>query len=212
MASTTDTICGVCSALFWCDLQPEDIWATPHHKSHNALKASAESCPLCRLVLKAAVSAYRDSRGIRHGRGYWTRVTSVKYYDVDSTVRDVMYHKSFGPCLPAATSEFMSPGGGVTGPTGAPNPEMEIMDGPGGAKEIADALGEPPGDMPVWVYSNFWAEHERLRAGDMSHLRLMGFGARFATSKSHFDVFGVKENNIQLCGSSISVCTSDGEC
>ncbi|KAK0629359.1 heterokaryon incompatibility protein-domain-containing protein, partial [Bombardia bombarda] len=203
--------CSICTAIPWFELQPEDVFATAHHPSRKALETSAKRCVLCRMVLQAAVSSYKDTRGIRNGRGYWRQFDGVLYQDVDNTVRNVSYVKELGSCMPVTSTDFRKgPTGGpaVVAPTGAPNPEGEHVEEKIPRLEGLD-LNEPPEDMPVWVYGNFWAENEGKAGGDTSNLRLMGIGARFAKSASHFDVFGGSRDQIKLCGSSIGLCTGD---
>jgi hypothetical protein len=69
----------------------------------------------------------------------------------------------------------------------------------------------PTENLPVWLYGNYWAESEPKHDGDRSHLRLVGIGARFGSSFEPFNVFNSKPEEISLRGSSISICTSDGE-
>ncbi|KAG4220625.1 hypothetical protein PC116_g30896 [Phytophthora cactorum] len=66
-------------------------------------------------------------------------------------------------------------------------------------------------DLPVWVYGNWWAAREPNGPGDTSHLRLMGIGARFGKTQSHFDAFNNRADQVSLRGSSIGICTSDGK-
>lgn len=167
------------------------------------------------MILKAAISNYKDTRGIRNGRGYWRQLTAVSYHDVDSSVRDVTYVKKFGACKLVTSSEYRAPNSmalPMFGPTGAINLEGDHIDEKDEKLASLDRLDhEPQDDMPVWVYGNIWADHEMKHSGDTSHLRMMGVGARFAKSRSHFDAFGVPTDQIKLCGSSVGLCTDDGE-
>ena len=212
MTSKGSLYCNVCIAIPWLQLQPEDVRGTPHHTSRNALETSAKTCAICSLVLKAAKSSYRDTRAVRNGRGYLRQFDSVRYHDVDNSERDVMFVKELGACMPVTATEFKGPhpaSRAVIAPTGAPNLEGEHVDEATGMERLD--LSEPPDDMPVWVYGNYWATHETEKPGDTSALRFVGVGARFAKSDRPFDVFGVPKDQIKLCGSSIGVCTNDGK-
>jgi hypothetical protein len=212
MASNNQVYCVTCKAVPWFQLQPEDVSGTPHHASRRALEESAKSCSLCRLVLKAAVSSYKDTRGVRNKRGYWREFIAVTYHDFDGSVRKVTYVKELGACMPVSfvsSTEAKPIGRPVLAATGAPDPEQNHVD------EVLNleglSLDEPPDDMPVWVYGNIWAAHMEKKPGDMSHMRLVGVGARFARDKGHFNVFEVPKDDVKLCGSLIGLCTDDGE-
>ncbi|KAK0710292.1 heterokaryon incompatibility protein-domain-containing protein, partial [Lasiosphaeria miniovina] len=208
-------LCSVCRAIPWVELQPEDVAraATPHHRTRKALEASAQRCPMCRMVLKAALSSFRDTRGVRNGRGYWRQFDAVRLVDTNLTARDISYQKELGACMPVTATEFKGPNPGgraVIAATGAPNPDGEHVED----KELkleGLRIDDPPDDMPVCVFGNFWAEREKEvnQPNDVSHLRLVGVGARFAKSASLFDVYGVRPDQVKLCGSSIGLCTDD---
>ncbi|GAP92189.1 putative heterokaryon incompatibility protein [Rosellinia necatrix] len=207
-------ICDVCIKVPWLKLQAEDVRGTPHHKTRKALEESAKSCILCEMVLRAAISNYRDSRGTRHGRGYWRQSHAVDYHDQGS-VRDVMYTKEMGSCMPESSTDYRTGAGRpVISPTGVFDADF---------KHIQKADDEPPSletleiggpgddlsDLPVWLYGNWWADSEPKGQGDDSHLWFMGVGARFARSQSHFDVFNLDPGSISLRGSAIGVCTTE---
>ena len=202
--------CDLCLGVHWFDLQPEDIRGKPHHKSRSALEASASTCLVCRLILRAATSNYQDASGSRNGRGYWTKLINVKYTDKTGS-RDVTFKTSFGACLPAEFKTHGSmKGRPVLAPTGHINSKGHNM------KDSLPDLGalsideDPTGDMPVWLYGNWWAASAPLKEGDQSHMRLMGIGARFARTESAVDAFNAKPGDVELRGSAIGICSNDG--
>jgi hypothetical protein len=224
-------ICDVCTNVVWFELQPEDVRGTPHHKTRKALEESAKTCILCKMVLRSAISNYRDSRGTRHGRGYWRKSNAVTYHD-QASVRDVTYTQEMGSCRPEGTNYGTGTRRTVIFPIVGMDTQPKLLNCPIIAPTgMLDALGlkhlkqdnEPPSldmleikgpsdDLPVWLYGNWWADSEPKKQGDVSHLRLMGVGARFARSQSHFDVFNLKPGCISLRGSAIGICTTEGEC
>lgn len=56
------------------------------------------------MVLSAAISNYRDSKGTRHGKGYWRNIEHVKYSD-GQDVRDVKIVRNLGSHVPASKVE-----------------------------------------------------------------------------------------------------------
>lgn len=108
-ANVVSITCDVCDKVPWGALPPEDDAATPHHKSRRALENSAQTCVLCRLVLRAAVSNYRDSQGVRHGEGYWRESYAAQYNHRDQyqlRSESIMLIKEIGACRPATRTEF----------------------------------------------------------------------------------------------------------
>ncbi|OTA97779.1 hypothetical protein M434DRAFT_65246 [Hypoxylon sp. CO27-5] len=65
-------------------------------------------------------------------------------------------------------------------------------------------------DLPVWLYGNWWAEYEPSAPGDTKPLRLMGVGARFGKTQSHFDALNTRPDQVHLRGSNLGICTNDG--
>jgi len=103
-----------------------------------------------------------------------------------------MFVKELGACMPVTTTDFKGPlpaSRAIIAPTGAPDSGGEHVDKVTRLERLD--LNEPPDDMPVWAYGNYWAMHEPEKLGDATALRFIGFGARFAKSSRHFDVFGV---------------------
>lgn len=229
---TKKRICSLCAGVLWFDLPPEDVGATAHHKSGKALEQSAQSCILCDMILHAAISNYRDSQGVRHGKGYWRQFDRVKLND-GSDIKDMMYVKEMGAnCPNPGTPDFsqrrsrplimgLPAGAGfyrkfsttVILPT-------SILDSNGHPIEDDKALsqlealtiGNPADSLPVWLYGNFWADSKPKENEAQSHLRLMGIGARFGSSPMPSDAFGSNPGEISLRGSAIGISTSDGEC
>lgn len=64
--------------------------------------------------------------------------------------------------------------------------------------------------MAVWVYANHWSGCPPTRDNDVSHLRLVGIGARFGRSAHPWDAYRTDANSIDLRGSSIGICVPDG--
>jgi len=164
------------------------------------------------MILRAAISNYQDFRGTRHGKGYWRQFNAVKYHD-QSGVRDVTYIKEMGACMPPTKTDFNKGPGGVIAPTGMIDADGHHLKNEEALSKLeALEIGSSIDTLPVWLYGNWWAESEPRQDGDLSHLRLVGVGARFGRSESHFDAFNVKPGDISLRGSAIGICTSDGEC
>ncbi|KAL7626469.1 hypothetical protein AAE478_003241 [Parahypoxylon ruwenzoriense] len=203
--------CSVCNGVLWFELQPEDVYGTPHHGTRRALEASAKSCRLCDMVLRAAIANYQDSRGRRNGKGYWRQFNSIEYHD-GATVTDITYVKELGACVPATSTDYnKSVGRAVLGPTGNIAADGNHVDD---NREVPDfeklTINEDESaDMPVWLYGNWWADDEPSAPGDTTHLRLMGVGARFGKTQSHFDAFNCRPNQINLRGSHLGICASD---
>lgn len=216
MASTSiekaQKVCSVCDKILWFELQPEDVLGTPHHASRRALEASAKSCRLCGMVLRAAIANYQDSRGRRHGKGYWRQFNSIKYHD-GASVRNITYVKELGSCLPATSTDYNDGtlGRAVLGATGNITADGAHVDDDREVPNMeALTVGEDEAaDLPVWLYGNWWSENKPSSPGDTSHLRLVGIGARFGKTQSHFDAFNNRPDQIQLRGSYLGICTDD---
>jgi len=206
---STQRICGTCLKVPWNNLQPEDVRGNPHHLSREALEASARECRLCKLILRAAISNYRDSRDTRNGKGYWKQSLDVDYVE-DSGVRKVTYVKDLGSCMPATNPNFH--GRAIIGPTGHIDANGEhVMQDP---LPDLEALEIQPSTSPmkVWLYSNWWCDGKPASDDDTSHFRLMGIGVRYGSSQSIFDAINNVPDNIHLRGSAIGMCTNDGKC
>lgn len=205
-------MCEVCQATSWFRLQPEDNAGTPHHVSRTALELSAKTCNLCAMILRAALSNYRDSRGIRDGRGYWRILSGIRLQSPRG-IRDMRYTKDMGSCRPTSTDSY-GDNFRVIAPTGIFDDNHEHFPSSEGTPDLK-SLGlddrDPPIDMPVWLYGNWWAAASPKGDGDISHARLVGIGARFGRTQSVFDAFGNKAGEVHLRGSGISICTTDGK-
>ncbi|KAI0850272.1 HET-domain-containing protein [Daldinia vernicosa] len=195
--------------ILWFQLQPEEVLATPHHASRRALEASAKSCRLCSMVLRAAISNYQDSRGRRKGMGYWRQFNAINYRE-GSNVRKITYVKELGSCMPATSTEYNNGvGRAVLAATGNIKTDGNHVGDDTINLESLNIGEEDSADLPAWLYGNWWAKHEPGGAGDTTHLRLMGVGARFGKTQSQFDAFNSRPNEVSLRGSSIGICTSD---
>lgn len=200
-------VCHVCARIPWLELQPEDVLATPHHKSRKDLEISAQSCNLCRLILRAAISHYKESRGVRNGVGCYVHVYAVTLID-ESGPRDVNYTKQLGSCYPATKQDYCSQGG-VTGPTGNIDASGQHLRDPGAMPNLEALTIENETDcLPVWLYGNWWAASEPKE--DFSHLRLMGIGARFGKTGNQLDAFNTESGQANICGSPLGICTTEG--
>ncbi|KAI8966273.1 HET-domain-containing protein [Daldinia sp. FL1419] len=205
---THNRTCSVCEKILWFQLQPEDILATPHHASRRALEASAKTCRLCFLVLRAAISNYQDSRGRRNGMGYWRQFNAINYHE-GSSVRKITYVKELGSCMPATSTGYNNGvGSAVLAATGNIKADGNHV-GDDHLSLEALSIEEDSADLPVWLYGNWWAIREPSDVNDTSHLRLMGVGARFGKTQSNFDAFNNRPDQINLRGSAIGICTSD---
>jgi len=220
--------CTVCSSIPWFKLRPEDAQATPHHISGKELAESAKTCTLCSMVLHAATSNYRDSQGVRHGKGYWRQYDHVRV-SVGNAKHDMVYIKEMGAGRPRGTPDFQDrkvlsinepTGPDFRGPFSAltviePTQRLGSNDQPMAHDELqqleALALENPTDSLPVWVYGNYWAEPREKKGGNGYDLRLMGVGARFGKSGMPFDAFNAKAGEFSFCGSSVGMCVSDGK-
>ncbi|KAK6953153.1 hypothetical protein Daesc_005453 [Daldinia eschscholtzii] len=210
-AGSPQKTCSVCEKILWFQLQPEDVLATPHHASRRALEASAKTCQLCAMVLRAAISNYRDSRGRKNGMGYWRQFNAVNYHE-GSNVRRITYVKELGATMPATATDYANKGmgRGVLAATGNIKADGNHVGDDNLNLESVSINEDDSADLPVWVYGNWWAAREPNGPGDTSHLRLMGIGARFGKTQSHFDAFNNRADQVSLRGSFIGICTSDG--
>ncbi|KAK2732732.1 hypothetical protein FQN57_002486, partial [Myotisia sp. PD_48] len=156
------------------------------------------------MVLRAAISHYQNSRGTRDGSGYWRHIRMVKYHDELGAVLDLTYITELGACMPVKSS-----GGGVLSATGAFDSNGNHLKEPNRSLGLESLDIESPSDtMPVWIYGNWWAESQSKEDIKSSKICLVGIGARFGQSQSHFDVFGGKKGDVKLCGSTIAVSTT----
>lgn len=219
-------VCGLCSGVLWFNLPSEDISALPHHKTRKALEASAETCPLCRMVLRAAISNYQvtDPRD-RHWREYG------KLSVIDETgTRVLVCTRELGNHRPEYNATARPPqiydapvGLGLVNGLGSqnagplilcPTSETNTKRRAGADEELAGmgslSIETPAEDLPVWIYGNYW-EQPATREQGRAPLRLVGVGARFATSARPIDAFKCEPGFLSLRGSAMRICTSDGE-
>ena len=209
----------------WLQLQHEDVNGFPHHKTGQDLELSARSCPLCHLVLQAATEHYRNYRASRTGKNYWYKISSINSQD-GSMLRKLSYHKSFGAYSPERNDTFCrGMGAGVTSVAPLDSEEVHTDN------EDRNHLNLATKNLGVWVYANLWAASPPSDENDGSYLRLVGFGARYGSSKYPWDAYGTEEDSInlrsrldsispstttreehavKLRGSAISVCAPDG--
>lgn len=223
--------CNICARLRWHDLPAEDDVAYPHQPSRQALESSARSCPVCKLVLQAAISNYRDSRGIRDGKGSWRQWNRLKVQD-ESGIREVTLVKDLGVCRlegEPVLNEFSSGppiilsylnSAMVIGEESRlwqtvimPTRDVDmnyncLAAEPLPEREEAD-IKASTAFMPVWVYGNYWCHREVYIEGMDVHL--MGFGARFGHSGRPEDAVNTNPGQIHLRGSSFVLCTNDGK-
>jgi hypothetical protein len=236
MASITDLpsatpACGVCAGIPWLELLPEDADGVLHHKSRKSLETSAEHCTLCAMVLRAATSNYRDSRGIRHGKGYWRNIEHMKCSEGQS-IRDVKVVRDLGshaPTLQVEVDAHSPPmvcsataclqddftktiDASVIAPTRKADDSYTTLpcEDPLDLSDLE--IRSATENLPVWLYGNFWATPEPKQPGDSSLIRLVGIGARFGTSASPFDAYGSQPGEMHLRGSSIGLCSVTGTC
>ncbi|KAI1469236.1 HET-domain-containing protein [Daldinia caldariorum] len=202
-------ILSVYEKILWFQLQPEDALVTPHHNSRRALEASAQSCRLCSIVLRVAISNYRDSRERRERMGYWRQFNAINYHK-GSDVRQITYVKELGASMPATSTDYnQSMGRGVLAATGSIKADGNHVGNDTPTLESLSVNEEDSADLPVWLYGNWWAERELIDPGDTTHIRLMGVGARFGKTENHFDALNNRPNQVSLRGSSIGICTTD---
>lgn len=228
MASTTaqaqaSRVCGLCSGVLWFNLPSEDVSSVPHHKSRKALEASAETCALCRMVLRAAISNYQvtDPKN-RHWREYLklkvqdgtgTRVLmcsrELGNHQPEHNPTDrpaVFFDTPIGPGL-ANGLEEQDAGPLVICPTYAGRRAGEEEELP----NVGDlGIESPAEDLPVWIYGNYWRHSQPYEPGKDPTLCLVGIGARFATAHRPTDAFKCEPGYLSLRGSAIRICTSDG--
>ena len=224
----TSRACDLCSGVLWFNLPSEDIGAIPHHRSRKALEASAETCPLCRMVLRAAISNYQviDPRN-----GHWREYVKLNVQD-ETGSREMLCTRELGNHHPEhnATGRiplvlFAPAGPDFVNALGSHNARVPVVcpTREHDAKRRAGEEGEellkmgdlridsPAVDLPVWIYGNYWRESATYDQGNNAQLRLLGIGARFGTSPKPIDAFKCEPGHLSLRGSAIRICTSDGE-
>jgi hypothetical protein len=223
--------CSVCSVVPWIMLPSEELEGYPHHKSLNALIASSETCLLCKFVLHAAVSNYRRSLELPKEQRRWRRFETVHTIDDAATgvLRKTAYVKELGQCMLSSESDVCESSCGYFTPMEM-NWDTELNFGRAvitAVRPSKDATGvEPVEDAPidfdelrkqvpdtngVWVYGNYWSVGEPTGDRDLSHINLVGLGARFGTSGYIFDSINNPERHILIRGSALSVFSEEGK-
>jgi hypothetical protein len=206
-----DLMCQTCKLTPWSQLPPEEYPAYKHHESRTALEASAKDCVMCKMLLEAAISANRNSKGSREGKSYWRKLLGVDYLE-NGTTRRVMYSFDLGANLSSMSSP---PTGGVIAPTGkisGNGANESLPHDPADVLRMEDlSLNETAATDKVWLYGNWWKQSDDYRPGSEEGLNLMGIGVRFAKSGSIHDAPGCNQDTINLRGSPLRVCTSDGK-
>lgn len=229
--ASSKKICDICLRFPWHNLPAEDAGGHQHHATRRQLEEAAKACPTCRLVLRAAVANYRDSRGIRNGKGYWRQHNCIHYKDA-SGMHQMNVVKELGVCLPAApitpsnsrsrtvvscvpTQEVgaMAPGyrtgQTILMPTGPVDAKFNVGDVTSEQEHGNDDLERETLDSPVWVYGNWWCHRDVRKAGLLPHL--VGVGARFGRTASPWDAVNTSPGKVHLRGSNIRLFTNDGK-
>lgn len=143
--------------------------------------------------------------------GYWRQFNAINYHE-GPNVRKITYVKELGSCIPATSTHYNNGlGRAVLAATGNIKADGSHVDDDTLNLEALNISEEDSANLPVWLYGNWWAEHEPSGTGDTTHLRLMGVGARFGKTQSQFDAFNSRPDQVSLRGSSIGICTSDGK-
>lgn len=100
-------LCDICLQTPWYELPAEDHPQHLHQKSLAALEKSAETCPMCKLVLEAATSHDEHLRSTRNGKGFWTlRHFRDCVTRIGETPKKMMFLTLFGADAPAESPNF----------------------------------------------------------------------------------------------------------
>ncbi|KAI0379669.1 HET-domain-containing protein [Hypomontagnella monticulosa] len=130
-----------------------------------------------------------------------------------SFVYNITYVKELGSCSPATSTDYNGGtlGRAVLGATGNITADgAHVEDDREVPNMEALTIGEDDAaDLPVWLYGNWWSENKPSGPGDTTHLRLVSVGARFGKTRSQFDAFNNRPDQIQLRGSYLGICTDD---
>lgn len=227
--ASTKKICDTCLRFPWHNLPAEDASGQQHHATRKLLEESAQQCPVCNFVLRAAVANYQDSRGTRNGKGYWRQHNCIHYKDA-SGIHQMNVVKELGACLPAGQTTpsnnssrtivscvpvqevgAMAPGyrSGQTilVPTGSIDSDFSVGVAQPDQGQGRDLQAETA-TLPVWVYGNWWCHRDIRKAG--LHPHLMGVGARFGRTASPWDAVNTSPGKVHLRGSNIRLRTNDG--
>lgn len=178
----------------------------------------------------------RDGRGFWTLRSFRDCITTI-----GEAPRETMFLTLFGAERPAQSPNFsgrkfemercvVMSAHGFGMPGGKPGTDFTralrapvlgpttVVDGSGrhveGAKPFPTEVITPQAprkDLPVWIYGNWWANDDPIKAESVSPNVLMGIGARIGT-KAHIlqETFNSRKDQMVLCGSGIAVSTDCG--
>lgn len=205
-----DLMCKLCLATPWTSLPPEEYPAYLHYESRAALEESAKSCVVCQFILRAATSHLKESNGSRKGKGYWRNMFNVNYIEAGET-RRVMYVEELGANLHPISSQPTASAVAPTGKISSTGNHESLPHDPADVLRMESlSLTASNDSMKVWLYGNWWKQSELYPTNDTRDLYLLGIGARFAATGSIHDAPGSSRDTINLRGSAIRVCSSDG--
>lgn len=162
------TICQFCKAIPFVDLPSEDEPALPHQPSLGALKASAGSCTLCHLILRAAIEVRKEIDNTHKGlkAHAWNELYSQ---NTTSSGQRMMEHSVLGRHGSGSVSNIYSE-------------EETLTSGKPGYPFRDDASIRP------WLFGNWW----KACSGP---LQLMGLGVRLAATPNVEDAEGNGDEN-----------------
>ncbi|CZR60751.1 uncharacterized protein PAC_10647 [Phialocephala subalpina] len=229
-------LCSICANIPWIMLMPEDLPAQPHHKSLDTLITSSKICPLCKLVLHAAVSNYRRSLDQPKGEPHWIRFETIGAIDnpATGTVRKITYIKELGKCMVIDESDVCEDNRGgyftsmkmdwstdlqfgrtvIIADTGQENHGLmaPVEDEPINLEELRKLV---PATYGVWVHGNHWSKSGAANfeesVKDLTLINMVGIGARFGSSGSVFDAINNPTQSLHIRGSALSICTDEDE-
>jgi hypothetical protein len=100
-----NTICRLCIDIPWFDL-PAEFGGQAHHSSRSTLEASARTCPLCAMVLRAAIANLQPDDD-KQSRWRYFQYAMVKRNpsDEDQTAQRLMIIRDLGTRCPAIHQE-----------------------------------------------------------------------------------------------------------
>jgi hypothetical protein len=193
------TCCAICRNIPFTDLPSEEEPAIPHQPSLRALRASADSCALCALILQAALEVRRNVENYHSGRGLGGFTS---------------YHGAPFDLISGGRALGQTFTGNIS-TTGLFAPEMPS--GYGTSSTPGFHFGDDSSVRP-WLYGNWWQ-----RDFPSPQLQLMGLGVRLAATPNIEDAegndtsvpdpggdFGETLGNIYWHGSYLRIKTEDG--
>lgn len=100
-----NAICELCKDIQWIDL-PNEFGGQVHHNSRSALEISAKTCPLCAMILRAAIANLQPDDD-KQGRWRYFRIVMLKRNpdDEDHAARPFMIVRDLGFNQPAVHQE-----------------------------------------------------------------------------------------------------------